>query len=138
MYLDEREKKKRRGERERERKRDKERREGGKREGRSGGKREREGVVARRISGTLRFPLLSSRTRWNDGAGIRGHFSSVRYLFGGGQGEKRAKRGSFLRKNRFRGDCGTVENGGRIDLGHLWDGRSFKSEGKMIVDTGID
>lgn len=31
-----------------------------------------------------------------------------------------------------------MENGGRIDLGHLWDGRSFKSEGKMIVDTGID
>lgn len=69
------------------------------------GREREEGEVARRISGTLRFPLLSSRTRWNDGAGIRGHFSSVRYLFVGGQGEKRAKRGSFLWKNRFREDC---------------------------------
>lgn len=38
----------------------------------------------------------------------------------GGQGEKRAKRGSFLWKNRFREELVIVENGGRIDLGHLW------------------
>lgn len=116
MYLDEREKRDEERGREGEIKRGREVRG---REEVEGRERERV-VVARRISGTLRFPLLSSRTRWNDGAGIRGHFSSVRYLFGGGQGEKRAKRGSFLWKNRFRGDCGTMENGGRIDLGHLW------------------
>lgn len=131
MYLDEREKRDEERGREGEIKRGREVRG---REEVEGRERERV-VVARRISGTLRFPLLSSRTRWNDGAGIRGHFSSVRYLFGEDKVKNERNVARFCGKIGFEG----IVEPWKMEGGSIWDTfgwTSFKSEVKMIA--GVD